>query len=471
MKAKWSSIPRVLSIAVFVVVIFILGLGYHAYKNTEKSTFFQFNRRQLITARRVCDGIKGCFKHLTGELKTLGKMLEMSDLGEPLKNRLILNLFDELEPWGVNNIQILDRNGSVAFNMAVPQLEGFDFSREGYFKKAKEMTDEPGSNGRFITRLIELTGIESGQKGILVAMPLFKDGIFDGVILCTQRLNYWIGQYILGAKVAERGHVFLTDDQFTVLWSPDLSIAGSNLLNEGDGFPRFQKMIKAFTSGDSGTGEYTFHAFDELKGMFIDGEEEILVGYEPLRLADKLLTVAVWAPKESARRLIHSVYIRQLMVVGLSILVILAAYIFAVTFSFRMSSKLEREVEIKSGELQESHRRLLTILDSLNAAVYAADMDTHEILFANKYLLDIYGDIEGKTCWRVFREDQTGPCDSCSNKQLRELRAEMRDSGEINMRAFQSTLSGLWHERREQAVHWVDGRVVRLEIAMDKPCR
>ena len=471
MKATWSGIPRVLSIAIFVVVIFILGLGYYAYKNTEKSTFFQFNRRQLITARRVCDGIKGCFKHLTGELKTLGKMLEMRDLDGPLKNRLILNLFDELEPWGINNIQILDRNGIVEFNMAVPQLEGADFSREGYFKKAKEMAYDPDSNGRFITRLIEFTGIESGQKGILVAMPLFKTGTFEGVILCTQRLNYWIGQYILGVKVAERGHVFLTDDQFTVLWSPDLSLAGYNLLNEGEGFPRFQKTVKAFVSGNSGTGEYTFRAFDELEGRFNENEEEILVSYEPVRLADKLLAVAVWAPKESARRLIHSVYIRQLMVVGLSILVILAAYVFAVTLSFRMRNRLEREVEVKSGELQESHRRLLTILDSLNAAVYAADMDTHEILFANKYLHDIYGDIEGKICWRVFRENQTGPCGSCSNKQLRELRAEMRDSGEINMREFQSTLHGLWHERREQAVRWVDGRVVRLEVAMDKPCR
>lgn len=171
--------------------------------------------------------------------------------------------------------------------------------------------------------------------------------------------------------------------------------------------------------------------------------------------------------------MIRSVYSRQLMVVGVTILVILAAYVFAVTHSFRMSSKLEREVEIKSGELQESHQRLLTILDSLNAAVYAADMDTHEILFANKYLRDMYGDIEGKICWRVFREDREGPCESCSNKQLREVRDEMRDldAGEINLRKFESTLSGLWHERREQAIRWVDGRVVRLEIAMDKPCK
>ena len=477
MKVTLSNIPWLLSLTVIVVVVFILGLGNYAYKNTEKSTFDQFNRRQLIAARRLCDGIKGSFKHLSGELDTLGKMLKMRDLDESLRNRLLQNLLDELEPWGVNNIQLLDQNGMVEFNMAAPQLVGTDFSREAYFKKAREMVHDPGSNGRFITQLVDFTGIESGQKGFLVAMPLVERESFHGVILCTQRLNFWIGQYILGVKIAERGHVFMLDDQFTVLWSPDLSLSGNNLLDEGKGFPRFQKVVKDFISGNSGTGEYTFRAFDELDGRFSDDEEEILVAYEPVNLADKLLAVAVWAPKASARRLIHSVYIRQLMVMGFTIMVILAAYVFAVILSFRMSKRLKREVEIKTRELEESHQRLLTILDSLNAAVYAADMDTHEILFANKYLRDIYGDIEGKICWEVFRESQPGPCEFCTNKELRELRqlrelqAEARDNDEIKMREFESTLSGLWHEHREQAVRWVDGRVVRLEIAMDKPCR
>ena len=44
----------------------------------------------------------------------------------------------------------------------------------------------------------------------------------------------------------------------------------------------------------------------------------------------------------------------------------------------------------------ESQKRLLTILDSLDAIVYVADMKTYEVIFVNKYVRDLFGDIEGK---------------------------------------------------------------------------
>ena len=49
---------------------------------------------------------------------------------------------------------------------------------------------------------------------------------------------------------------------------------------------------------------------------------------------------------------------------------------------------------------EESLLSIATILDSLDALVYVTDMHTYELLFVNEYGKSIWGDIQGKTCWK-----------------------------------------------------------------------
>ena len=68
--------------------------------------------------------------------------------------------------------------------------------------------------------------------------------------------------------------------------------------------------------------------------------------------------------------------------------------------------------------LRASHERFLTVLDSIDATVYVADMDTYEILFMNKYMIENFdGDITGEICWDALR-GESGPCPHCTNDQL-----------------------------------------------------
>ncbi len=114
--------------------------------------------------------------------------------------------------------------------------------------------------------------------------------------------------------------------------------------------------------------------------------------------------------------------------------------------------------------LRESHERFLTVLDSLDSGVYVADMKTYEILFANQKMRNYFGNIEGKTCWQVLQHGQSGPCDFCTNDKL--LDADGEPTG-VYAWEFQNTINGFWCEIRDRAIRWVDGRMVRLEIAMD----
>jgi len=114
--------------------------------------------------------------------------------------------------------------------------------------------------------------------------------------------------------------------------------------------------------------------------------------------------------------------------------------------------------------LWESEERLASILDSLDAIVYAADMKTYEILYINRYARELVGDIMGKTCWQVLQKGQDGPCAFCTNDRL--IDPDGRPTG-VYCWEFQNTVTGRWFLIRDRAIRWRDRGLVRLEIATD----
>ncbi len=118
--------------------------------------------------------------------------------------------------------------------------------------------------------------------------------------------------------------------------------------------------------------------------------------------------------------------------------------------------------------LKESHGRLITILESLDAIVYVADMETHEVLFANNYAREEFGDIVGKICRNPLQIGQDGSAVFCTSDKL--LTAEGKPAG-VCASEFQNTVTGKWFDVRDRAIPWLDGRMVRLEIATDITAR
>ncbi|GLR64030.1 sensor domain-containing diguanylate cyclase [Marinospirillum insulare] len=113
-------------------------------------------------------------------------------------------------------------------------------------------------------------------------------------------------------------------------------------------------------------------------------------------------------------------------------------------------------------DLNTSHQAVTTILDSLDALVYVADMETHELLFINEYGRKKWGDPAGRKCWQVLQTDQTGPCSFCTNPIL--LDKQGKPTG-VQITEMQNTKNNQWYQCRDQAVPWLDGRLVRIEVA------
>jgi diguanylate cyclase (GGDEF)-like protein/PAS domain S-box-containing protein len=115
-------------------------------------------------------------------------------------------------------------------------------------------------------------------------------------------------------------------------------------------------------------------------------------------------------------------------------------------------------------ELQTANKQTITILNSISALVYVIDINTYEVLFVNKYGLDIYGDIVGQTCWKALQKGQDGPCEFCYNEQLLEAH---RDEGRQLIWENTSTYNSRHYIYRGSVINWFDGRLARLAIATD----
>ncbi|MDY0227341.1 MAG: PAS domain S-box protein [Desulfomicrobium apsheronum] len=115
-------------------------------------------------------------------------------------------------------------------------------------------------------------------------------------------------------------------------------------------------------------------------------------------------------------------------------------------------------------ELASSNRTLMTILDSLPVDVYVADLTSYRILFMNQYIKDSFGrDCTGELCHEAFNHEST-PCGHCTNGRL--LDEHGRPRGVIAWECF-NPVTGKWYRNFDQVIPWTDGRLVRIEIAMD----
>jgi two-component system, sensor histidine kinase PdtaS len=124
----------------------------------------------------------------------------------------------------------------------------------------------------------------------------------------------------------------------------------------------------------------------------------------------------------------------------------------------------ENQLEEREKRLQETIKNLKMILDSIPEDIYISDMDTYEVLLMNRHMRESFGgDFVGEICYRAFRGEDK-PCRHCTN---RELVDEEKGAAGIATWEDYNPVNGKWYLNYDRAVPWVDGRLVRLQIAAD----
>jgi len=114
------------------------------------------------------------------------------------------------------------------------------------------------------------------------------------------------------------------------------------------------------------------------------------------------------------------------------------------------------------------HQIFTTVLDSLEAAVYVTDIDTYELLFVNKNTQKLFNHEQplGKICWQLIsNQEQTCPCGSfCPASKLITVDGQTTDGYTWE---YQNPKTQSWFYIQGRAIDWIDGRLVRLEVATE----
>lgn len=115
-------------------------------------------------------------------------------------------------------------------------------------------------------------------------------------------------------------------------------------------------------------------------------------------------------------------------------------------------------------EIQDRFKQLNTLFDSMNAIVYVADLATNELLYVNRLAAELFGqDWQGHKCYNYLQKGIGQPCDFCTNPQL----VKHGEPGDPVVWEFLNTRNNRWYECFDKAIRWTDGRLVRLEVALD----
>ncbi|MGE3063022.1 MAG: ATP-binding protein [bacterium] len=138
-----------------------------------------------------------------------------------------------------------------------------------------------------------------------------------------------------------------------------------------------------------------------------------------------------------------------------SSLILLLAVIGFIT-TRRMLEKAESEELIKF-----EREQTLRIFDSIDEQIYIIDVESHEVLYKNKKVEQIFGPSEGKKCDEYFTTHGEN-CSKCSMKA-------MVETGENAMRTreFYNSKSDRWYHGIERLIKWIDGRNAVYTILID----
>lgn len=113
--------------------------------------------------------------------------------------------------------------------------------------------------------------------------------------------------------------------------------------------------------------------------------------------------------------------------------------------------------------IKEENDRFQTAMNAIDSIVYVSEMENHDILFINKYVKNLFGEIVGQKCYSAL-QGRSEPCEFCTNHLLIDKKG---NSTQPHIWEFQNLITKKWYQCHDQAIRWTNGKLVRFEIATD----
>lgn len=355
---------------VFVLISVALGyLGYSANKEIEKTVTGQFNRQQLILAKKIAHAIRNHFDFLETNLAEYNRSWERNAKSAAELRAHGASLFSLLKDWHVLAIVHVDRKGRIPFifsEQGVTDGSGLGINCDDY----RQWAVKPEHRGKIIIgpTLRPESGLFKGRWVMVMATATYKpearpkDGpYFDGLTCMVIDPVGIAMRYARDVRSGKTGYAWVIDHRGVFLSHYEDTFIGEDSFtvrhrrNPRISYAQINEAVRDhLLKGEEGEGWYIsgWHrgVISEMKKLF---------AYTPIFLSKEdaisnLWSVALVAPVAEVYGIVQSLVVRQWLIVGLVQGLVFICLAVAIYFSLRWSRILQAEVDNKTADLRRS---------------------------------------------------------------------------------------------------------------------
>lgn len=378
----------------YLVLFISVGyfLLYLTYNNVKDEMIESQNARQMIHAKQAAKAIESFFNNHIAVLRTMAKNEHIVAIDEYGK-RMMRDYYSTY-PEEISIITRIDSEGRILYPEPYdPKVIHQIVTKIDDFREVKR------------THQIVVSDVFTNMRGfktIIVHVPVFKRGAFDGSLALLFPFDLIARRYVEDIRIGQGGYAWIISKNGIELSCPVPGHVGNSVFDNCRDFPDIIAMAKKMTQGEQGV---TTYQFDQIRGDVISKTTKHAV-FMPIRLENNLWSIVVATPEDEFLSPLHGFRNRIILIAIL--LLIGMGFFFYVLFRTQI---LAEEVERRS-KVEEALRRGEATLRGvfLAAPVGICIMKNRLYQSANVYWCESFGypeeSIIGKDTRSLYENDE-----------------------------------------------------------------
>jgi PAS domain S-box-containing protein len=430
---KYLTRSRSLNGVIVVIVMLLAGavfLSVLSSRNMKRITSQAFNEQQLELAKHAAGMLGEHFKVLKRELTTLSLSPSIQYMeAVSWANRMQIS-FSTVSEYGVCRILFIDAEGAGAYminDSNAVYMETGDYARQELFQWCIQKENK----GKVYVSDVRQGTVANSEPGYLslMATPVYQVSTdeahpratqaFAGALVFELDAGLFARKIVGPIKSGRTGNAWVIDEKGNFLYHQKGDFVGQNAFEIRQfkdphiSFTKINSIQKELMlQGKEGTSWYVsgWHA-EQI------GKVEKLIAYAPVYIgaanSKKIWSVAVVAPIGEVEESVHGFYLRQNLLQGAIVAVVIIVLAFYIAGERIWLRRLEQMVEEKTRHLEKyaerlerSEERYRSLIESADDLIYTLDQDCN-ILSVNRYYSRLAGesagDVTGKNVTDVIR--------------------------------------------------------------------
>lgn len=325
---------KLLPVRIFLVWLFLvamIGLVFYlvVFRGANASVTQQILDKQKVLVRAEASNISSFFQAFSNSVALLAQRDSIKN--HSAKASGDMDVF--VEQWRssgvVGGVILVDSQGRVQLNANVLGTHdvGMSMADRDYFSWAKT---NPQSGQYFVGQpVISRLGPTKGQTIVPVASPVYKNGVFNGVVVASVKIHPLTQNYLELMKVSDVTEIYLISKQGELLYS-------NSLPADSTGLDIFQSLKdNPFSGSQTLSGEFK-NALNKagegsLKAAYLSPKtgkiEEHLLAYSPISLGSQNWLLVMASPSKEVTGITVPIYLR---LTALMILIFISIFFFGI---------------------------------------------------------------------------------------------------------------------------------------------